>query len=345
MYNDSLKNANYNFYYGVPHAHTSYSDGMGFPIEALEYAKAKNLNFLFIADHSNFFDGVKNKNFEYDKVTKQYCEKDGSKWFKTRKDVELINCKYNNFVAIRGFEMRWFAGGHISILNSLNYLNGRKQHLGPENLSRWFLNQQNIVAVINHPGRSFKPFEYNLEMNKVLRLIEVGNGSFPRKYLRCEAYYYKLLDMGWHLGAINGQDNHLRNWGDDDNLTVILAESLNQDSLLDAMRNMRTYSTETRSLKLIYKVNGFWMGSTLKLSTGSLIDFDIVAEDNYEAIEKIQIISNGGRVIKENSFDKQNIAVWKPMHAVNTNETWYVVKIIHSNGKWGISSPIFICTE
>lgn len=342
MYNDSSKNIKYNFYYGIPHAHTSYSDGLGLPIDAMEYARNKNLNFLFISDHSNFFDGVKNKNFEYDKHKKQYCEQDGSMWFNTRKDVELINSKYNNFVALRGFEMRWFAGGHISIINSQNYLNGRKQHLNQDNLSKWLLNQNNAVAAINHPGRSFKPLEHNLEINKVLKLIEVGNGSFPRKYIRCEFYYYKLLDLGWYLGAINGQDNHSKNWGDGDNLTVLLSETLDKDALLDAMLNMRTYSTESRSLKLVYKINNCWMGSILKLKIGSLISFEIIAEDNSAAIEKIQIISKGGTIIKEIGYDNENIAVWKPSLIVNEKEIWYVVKVIHSNGKWGISSPIFI---
>lgn len=344
MYDDSSENIKYNFYYGIPHTHTSYSDGQGRPIDALEYARGKNLNFLFISDHSNFLDGVKRKNFEYDKQMKQYSEKDNSQWFNTRKDVELVNTKYENFVALRGFEMRWFAGGHISILNSENYLNGRKQHLNLNKLSSWLLSQNNVIAVINHPGRSFRPIEYDLEMNRVLKLIEVGNGSFPRNYIRCESYYYKLLDLGWHLGAINGQDNHTNNWGDDDNLTVILAETLSKDTIIDAMRNMRTYSTETRSLRLVFKANNFWMGSILSTNIGSLISFEIIAADNSVPIEKIQLISNEGKIVNERKYDNANIATWKPCLIVNNKESWYVVKVIHSNGKWGISSPIFIKT-
>ncbi len=341
---DFWKNIKYNFYYGIPHAHTSYSDGQGQPIDAFEYARSKNLNFLFIADHSNFLDGVKNKNFEYDKNMKHYSEKEGSQWFNTGKDVELSNSKYKDFAAIRGFEMKWFAGGHISILNSQNYLNGRKQHLNIDKLSNWLSSQCNVIAVINHPGRSFRPIEYNSEMDKLLKLIEVGNGAFPRRYIRYEPYYYKLLDLGWHLGAINGQDNHTSNWGDDDNLTVILAEALNKDTLIDAMRNLRTYSTETRSLRLVFKANDFWMGSILNANIGSLINFEIIAADDFVPIEKIQLVSNAGRIVNESIYDNANIVTWKPCIIVNKKESWYVVKVIHSNGKWGISSPIFIKT-
>ena len=342
LYNDSSKNVKYNFYYGIPHTHTSYSDGQGHPIDAFEYAIGKNLNFLFTADHSNFLDGVKHKNFEYDKYNKQYSEKEGSQWFNTGKDVELSNSKYKDFVALRGFEMKWFAGGHISILNSQNYLNGRKQHLNINKLSSWLSSQYNVIAAINHPSRSFRPIEYNSEMDKVLKLIEVGNGSFPRKYIRCESYYYKLLDLGWHLGAINGQDNHTNNWGDADNLTVILADALNKDKLIDAMRNMRTYSTETRSLRLVFKANDLWMGSILKDNIGSLISFEITAADNCVPIEKIQLISNEGKIVNESKYENAAIVTWKPCQTVNNEESWYIVKVIHSNGKWGISSPIFI---
>lgn len=338
-------NTKYNFYYGIPHAHTSYSDGLGLPIDAFEYARSKKLNFLFTADHSNFLDGVKHKNFEYDKGNRQYIEKVGSQWFCTGLDSELTNNKYSDFVAIRGFEMRWFAGGHMSILNSQNYLNGKKQQLKSDDLTNWLMSQNNIVAAINHPGRSFKPIDHNLELNKVLRLIEVGNGSFPRKYLRCESYYYRLLDLGWQLGAINGQDNHINNWGDGDNLTVILAERLSKDSLIEAMKSMRTYSTETRGLRLIFKANELWMGSILKVNTGSLIYFNIIAEDDSTAIEKIQLISNGGNIIGESKYYNQSCVNWNPCLITNKKETWYIVKVIHSNGKYGISSPIFVKTE
>ncbi|MDF2674250.1 MAG: hypothetical protein K0R09_2518 [Clostridiales bacterium] len=345
LYNDPSKNAKYNFYFGIPHTHTSYSDGQGRPIDAFEYARGKNLNFLFIADHSNFLDGVKHKNFEYNKQKKQYCEMEGSQWCSTRKEVEFTNNKYKDFVALRGFEMRWFAGGHISILNSQNYLNGRKQHYNMDKLTNWLGSQNNVVATINHPNRSFAPIKYNIELNKVLKLVEVGNGAFPRNYIRCESNYYKLLDLGWQLGAINGQDNHICNWGDSDNLTVILAEALNKDALIDAMGKLRTYSTETRSLKLIFKANNFWMGSTINANNNDLINFEISADDKSVPIEKIQLISKGGSIIKELQCNNMNKVTWRPSLIVNNNESWYIVKIIHSNGSWGISSPIFIKTK
>jgi CMP-N-acetylneuraminic acid synthetase len=83
------------------------------------------------------------------------------------------------------------------------------------------------------------------------------------------------------------------------------------------------------------------MGSILNVNIGSLISFEIIASDNSVPIEKIQLVSNKGIIINESKYDNVNIVTWKPCITVNNKESWYVVKVIHSNGKWGISSPIF----
>jgi hypothetical protein len=331
----------YNFYFGVPHAHTRYSDGKGTPKDAYEHAYKNGLDFLIVADHSNFLDGVKKRNYEYDKKSDEYIEKENSNWYNTRKDAEEINNTYKDFLALRGFEMSSYTG-HINVINSKNYVEGKKQIKSLKKFFRWLLNQEDIVVSINHPSRSFNRLKYIPEMDKVINLIEVGNGAYPRKYIRTEKYYFEALDMGWHLGAINGQDNHWDNWGDSDNLTVVLAESLEKDKFLDALRSRRTYSTETRTLKLIFKGNGYWMGSILPMKEGEMLSFEIVAEDCSVPITKIQLISNGGKVFQEKNFEKVNIAQWNPFVQVNKNNSWYVIRVIHHNEKWGISSPIFI---
>lgn len=331
-----------NFYYGIPHTHTNFSDGKGNPIDALMYARSKELNFLFISDHSNFLDGVTKKNYEYDKNQKQYCEKEGSNWFNTRIEVESFNNWYNDFVALRGFEMRCFTGGHMSVINSNNYINGRKQHLNPNSLANWLLSQPKAIAIINHPKAPLKIIPYDYELNKVLRLVEVGNGTAPRKYIRCEEYYYHMLDLGWKLGAINGQDNHIANWGDSDNLTVILAENLDSNSLLKAMMELRTYSTETRNLKLVFTANGEIMGRSLSVEYGDVVKFIVLVEDKLVPIDRIQLISRGGEIIMELPCNNLHKICWETEYLPKDNQKWFLVKVIHSDGRCGISSPIFL---
>lgn len=335
-------NIRYNFYFGIPHAHTCYSDGKGIPLDAFEYSKNKGLNFLIVADHSNFLDGVKRKNYEYDGKTNQYIEKENSQWYKTRKQAETINNKYDDFIALRGFEMSSASWGHINVINSNNYVEGKRHIRTMRDFFNWLKLQQDIVVSINHPGRSFKRITYIPEMDGIINLIEVGNGAFPRKYRRSEKYYFDALDLGWHFGAINGQDNHGHNWGDDDNLTVILSEDLCINSLIEAFKRRRTYSTETRTLKLTFKANEYWMGSIIHLTQGNTLNLSIEAEDPNVPIEKIQIITNKGKVLCEQAYCNLHMISWNKTLKPCPGDTWYVVKVIHVNGKWGISSPIFV---
>ena len=73
-------NTQYQYYFGVPHSHTSFSDagGSSDPQQAYEYAKNKGLDYLFVTDHSNLFDA--DAFGEYDSASNSFFEKEGSEW-------------------------------------------------------------------------------------------------------------------------------------------------------------------------------------------------------------------------------------------------------------------------
>ena len=158
--------------------------------------------------------------------------------------------------------------------------------------------------------------------------------------MRYDKYYYFLLDKGWKLGAINSQDNHRLNFGDDENLTCMISRELTPSSLVSAFRERHTYSTESRSLILYFTINNVFMGASVSKNDNEL-NFSIFTQDSNYKISEIQIISNGGSIIKK--IDDLNINRIKYLykHEPNENETWYVIKVILANGKIAISSPIF----
>lgn len=338
------EDAEYNFYYGVPHSHTSYSDGKGTPTDAYEHARQNGLDFLIISDHSNWLDGVTDDNYEYNPDTNQYEEVEGSEWYKIGIEAKAINEKYDDFLALRGFEMTSGDWGHINVTNSVYYVEAKKQMTGLLEFYEWLAKQENTVAAFNHPNwpdDSFNDLAYIPELDRMINLIEVGNGAPPYSYTRAEKHYFKALDNGWHAGAINGQDNHSWNWGDPDNLTVVVAESLDKDAFLNAMRNRRTYSTETRTLKLTVKANGHWMGSVLDVEEGDQINFEIIAEDKEVPITEVQLITNGGNIIDRKKVGSSNRVEWYPSVTAGGGAEWYVVKVIHEDGSWGTASAIY----
>ena len=205
------------------------------------------------------------------------------------------------------------------------------------------LNNPTAFVSINHPHKTIEHLEYNPILNKLITSIEVGNGSSPNKYLRYEKYYYYLLDNGWKLGAINGQDNHKLNFGDDENLTCVIADELTSTSLVNAFRNRHTYSTESRTLTMYFTINDNFMGDIIP-SDNEELQFSIFAHDPIHKILEIDIISTGGIIIKKISDLNLNKVKYLYNHEPLKNELWYIIKITLDNNKIAISSPIFRST-
>lgn len=316
-----------NFYYGIPHAHCGFSTGHGTPVEAFDYARHNGLDFLIITDHNNYLTKpVRLKGTEL------------SKWDASKYLAARYNKKHENFLALIGFESKTSPFGDVNIVNSNRFFTGTVSNL--QLLILWMLNNPNAFISINHPHKTIAYLEHNPILNKLITSIEVGNGSFPNKYLRYEKYYYHLLDSNWRLGAINGQDNHRLNFGDDENLTCIIAEELTTASLVNAFRNRHTYSTESKTLTMYFTINNSFMGDTVSLEDETL-QFTIFANDPIHKILEINILSKGGMIIKKISNLNLNKVKYLYNHDALENELWYVIKVTLDNNKIAISSPIF----
>lgn len=316
-----------NFYYGIPHAHCGFSTGYGTPVEAFNYARHNGLHFLILTDHNNY-------------LTKNVRVKDHeiSKWDAARYLASRYTKKHENFLALIGFESKTNPFGDINIINPNKFFTGVVDNM--QLLVLWMLNNPNAFISINHPHKNIKSLEYNPILNKLITSIEVGNGSAPNKYLRYEKYYYHLLDSNWKLGAINGQDNHRLNFGDEENLTCIIANELTSTSLVNAFRNRHTYSTESRTLTMYFTINNNFMGEIIPLKNENL-QFLIFANDPSHKILEIDIISVGGTIIKKITALNLNKVKYLYNHEAHQNELWYIVKVVLDNNKIAISSPIF----
>lgn len=318
----------FNYYYGIPHCHTSFSTGRGTPYEAFEHGKKAGLDFMCITDHNSYL-----------KDTTSTGDNAITKWQATHNSADKIRKKYEKFIPLTGFECKSNPFGDFNIINSSTFFSGVLKDL--KLLALWMLNNPSAFVTINHPHKNVKTFEYNPIINKIITSVEVGNGNPQGKYTRHEKHYYYLLDQGWKLGAINGQDNHRFNFGDSDNLTVCIANNLNSYSLVDAFRSRRTYSTESRFLKMYFTINEYFMGEEILLDN-ERIRFMIFAEDIKHKIQGIQIITNKGTIVK--SIDSLNINSLKYLyeHKYCEGESYYIIKVIQDSDKIAYSSPIFI---
>lgn len=337
------RTSSYSLYFGQLHSHTTNSDGIGTLDDAYSHAKdVAGLDFLAVTDHSNSFDNASASSMA-----------DGSasaKWVAGHAAAD----RYTDpgFVGIYAYEMTWSNGtGHINTYNTpgfetretakyknadglLQYYNVLKQF--PDSLSQF-----------NHPGATFGDFNdfanYDPDIDRLISLVEVGNGEGAigsGGYFPSYEYYTRALDKGWHLAPTNNQDNHLGLWGDANTArTVALADSLTRDDIYDAMRDMRVYATEDNNLRVVYTLNGEDMGTVLAEKPDSVnIKIDLNDPDN-EALGKVSVITNGGRVAAVETLTTGQDTV---EFSLTPDYSYYYIRIDEADGDIAVTAPVWI---
>ncbi|MGL5150455.1 MAG: CehA/McbA family metallohydrolase [Clostridium sp.] len=320
---------NMKFFYGVPHSHTSFSTGKGNPYDAFEIGQSNGLDFLIITDHNSFL--TREIPFENNSF---------SKWDISNILRDRFFKRNDNFLPLIGFETKTHPYGDFNIINSNSFFTGVVKDL--KLLVLWMLNNPDSVVILNHPHKNVLNLDYDPLLNRIITTVEVCNGSYHKKYLRSEKYYYFLLDKGWRLGAANGQDNHRLDFGQGDNLTCIICNDLDTDNLIDAFRCKRTYSTESKTLKMYFTINTAFMGGELIIPDGGDIRFTIYLDDISHKINGIEIITNGGVTLKKISNINLNKIKYLYQHIKSHEESWYLIKITQEDNRIAYSSPIFI---
>jgi hypothetical protein len=316
------------------HSHTSNSDGVGTYSDAYTYARdTAHLDFFAITDHSNYFDN-------YLDWTKSV------KWADMKNTANSFNVD-GMFTAIAAFEMTWSNGtGHINTFNT-DWFDSR---LTPGMDLQTYYNKiaadTNSLSQWNHPGTTFGDFNnfayYSAAVDKVIKLIEVGNGEGApgsSTYYPSYSYYTTALDKGWHVAPSNNQDNHHTNWGTaNDCRTVVLAPSLSRTNVFDAIRNLRVYASEDKDLRISYYANNSVMGSTL--SNPSTLNISITATDSEinDTISKIELISDGGAVSASNTFATNSVS-WNPQ--LTSQYKYYYVRVTEADGNIAVTAPIW----
>ena len=312
----------YNFYFANIHAHTSYSDGVGTPLEAFQHAR-RYVHVQAITDHAYYFEQKLNG---LDKLL-------------LTKEQAMKSTKAGEFVALWGFE--WTGGvGHINVYCTDEWISRNQVDL--KGLYRWIV-EKRALAQFNHPIATFgtfNEFEYDPLVDDFMNLIEVGNGSWRGRTITDEmlSNYHLALKKGWHLGATANQDNHRAEWGSaNDTRTVVLAEELSFEAIMEALWSRRVYASEDKNAKLIFECNSHPMGSIL-FGEKSL-NFKIVLKDT-EPFDEIRLISKHGveRVWKVNEKEFQIDLVLEPKEI---NE-WYYVLAVQCDGDRIVSSPIWV---
>ena len=222
----------------------------------------------------------------------------------------------------------------ITVFNS-NIKNKYEQisKLTLENLYKKLFYMDDLICSFNPKSNNLECFDYMKFSNygdSIFTLIDITNRDSNSKSPFYLNLYNEALDNGWHISPISTKF-----------ITKILATDLNKDSILNGLKNKRTYVTNNANLNLEFTINNSHMGAIIQ--NPSKLNFNISAIDsNYQnKIKKIYIISNNNKVLKNidcNSYLTKSEFTLKEFEKYS----YYYLIIMQENKKTTVSAPIWV---
>jgi len=320
----------YHVYYGSLHNHCEISDGEGSVSFAYSSAKATSgYDFFGLSDHAELMSL--------------------SEWNSVKANADIFN-EDGVFVAFWGFEWTSLANGHVTVVGSSGYSSSIALNTSNfPKLVEW-VNARDCLAFFNHPGDYDNPGpefrHFNTTPSDKFVGIELwnDNNKFDRYYDNDGyysgdnglSYYDEAIQRGWKIGATGNEDNHKTNWGSLESKMAVLAGHLTRNSIWEALKSRRFYSTLDRNMEISFKIQGQEMGSVLHPGSYN-VEIRLHDADN-EVFTTVELKRNG---ITQNTFVVNDTS---PLISFSTEADpgdYYYIRVYQVDGDQAISSPIF----
>lgn len=350
--------SSYNLYFGNLHSHSDYSDGdMDNVCNGAGSAyccynignTAMNFDFMGISDHNHNEGPVMTP----------------AKYANGITEATNYNSNFTDFVALFGMEWGTIStGGHVGIY-------GIDQLIGwnPSNYDVYCAKGDyatlfnlvnatpNAFASLCHPNNTdfdnIAGTPYNSAFDNAIVSVAIKNGpynstntSYTDPAAGNNANYYKtLLSKGYKLGPTVDLDNHnsATMGKSSEGRTVILATALSKASLVDAMLNMRFYSSEDFNVNVSFTVNTTYpMGSVITQTTSPVLEVN-ASDPDGEQINTIRIWygvpgSNISPTILTSVTNSNSLYY---IHAISLGSYYYFTEIIQADGNISWTSPVW----
>lgn len=349
-----------NFYNGNLHAHSSYSDGNSdntTRIPADDYAFAKNamcMDFLGISEHNHSGAGMHLADWQPG-------------------IAQAATATTSNFVALHGME--W---GVIGTQGSAGDHAGHVVVYGIDSLIGWeasnyqifvqkslYIGTGGLFDIINrHAGNAFASLAHpdNYDYNNILNTaydvkaddaiaataIESGPAfSIDTTYtnpatLGYYAFYKNMLAKGYHIGPTIDHDNHNFTFGHTaKSRLVLLATTLSENSLLDAMRRMRFYASEDCGAKINFTINTQPLGSILRMAGAPAISVNSITTSTVTSIKILYGVPGSGTAPTTVTSATNGTLNYTHTALSNLSTGYYFADITEADGSRIITAPIW----
>jgi len=327
------------WYRGDLHMHTQHSDGscashtgkrIPCPLfRTLEAATARGLDFVAVTDHN----------------TPAHFQ-----------DLAELQPYYDDLLLIPGREVTTFHG-HANVFGVTAPLDFQLGSARAPDLNR-ILDQVEAakgVISINHPGLPSGEtcmgcgWTAKTDFSRIpaIEAINAGNSDGPLSGI---AFWEARLNAGLHVTAVGGSDNHdaglegARGVGTP--TTVVYADNLTQDAILEGIRKGRVFvdaqGTKDRGLDVTVRAGAAsaTMGETLAYGTAGKVDVQVRV-----------VGAAGGRIVVPSSAAANLWLEARPLEADDTRTLsldvnqakWLRVEVRGPDGKlWLLGNPVYL---
>ena len=348
---------NYSYYFGNIHAHSSFSDGnkdsvtslLTTPLQNYLYAKnSEYIDFYGISEHNHASAGMDNLSHFHEGITHaNEATINGS--FVALYGIEWGVISGGGHVIVYGYDslLGWDTGGYDIFVAQNDYTNLWKK-----------INQkQGAFAYLAHPQTTDYNNLFTTAVNASADSAIIGMAARSGPAFSTDtAYsnpstsnfisrYNDALKQGYHLGVGLDHDTHNSVFGRSTaGRLVLLAPSLTQNEIYNALRKMRFYSSDDWNTHVNFQVNNQVMGSDLVQTGNPTITVNISDADLSDATETIAIYfgvpGSGTAPTILNSANGSNLLNFT--HTILNNATYYYyAKITQSDGDIIWTSPIW----
>lgn len=357
-----LYSQTYNFYYGNIHAHSAYSDGnkdsttshVNSPAGCYAYAKnSQHFDFLGISEH-NHFTGNNNPGMhvaDYSKGLQQANAENDDGHFVCMYGMEYGVITNGGHVLIYGVDslIGWEANNHEIFNGKFDY----------KSLWKLLAARPNAFANLAHPDDNhFKNLlntSFDSKADAAICGVTIKTGpAFSKKKNYSEnpsgsfyTYYKAMLAKGYKVGPTIDHDTHNTVFGrSHHSRTVVLAQELSRDSIMDGFRKMRFYASDDWNVKVDFTINGFPMGSEISSPVTS-IDINVTVDDDASDIVASIKVLNGrpGSNLSSTLLSGASVTNTNSMHVtknVTSAKRYYYLEVVQKDGDKIYTSPIWI---
>jgi Secretion system C-terminal sorting domain len=342
----------YKYYYGTLHTHSAYSDGnkdslvshRTTPFQDFEYAKfSHKMDFIGISEHNHLTAGLHLPDYH--------------------KGIQQANAanENGNFVCMYGMEWGVIAnGGHLVIygidsligweVNNYDIFNAKTDYTS---LFQKIAARPNSFSYFAHPQSG----DYNQLLTSAYNPVSdqaiVGTPFRSGPAFSADTTYsnpssgdylnqwFAFLAKGYHLGICIDHDTHNTVFGrSQKGRTAIMADTLTQESVMDAYRSMRFYATDDWNAKVRFTVNSKIMGSVFSSPGDPGISISVSDGDG----ETSGIPGSGQLPVVINTNNGEEIMNFT--HPIANGSThYYFAEIVQLDGDVIYTSPIWFTKD